>query len=71
MHKIWFVHISFCTMAKPYQRIQKVWNINVTVKPIGVGALGTDPKGLVKTIGGTGNKRKYQIHLQHSIVDII
>ena len=36
----------------------KLWNMNVTVIPIVVGALGTLPKDLEKKIGGIGNWRK-------------
>ena len=53
-----------------FAREQKIWNMEVTVIPIVVGALGTSSKGLVKRTGKLGNKRTRGDHPDYSIIKI-
>ena len=53
-----------------FQRLKKqqLWNMRVTVKPIIVGAYGSQRLG--KKIEGIGNQRKTRNHPKHRIVEI-
>ena len=49
---------------------KKMWNMKVTVIPIGIGALSTVTKGLIKRTRKLGNKRTSRDHPNYSIAKI-
>ena len=56
-------------ILRPRQRTKKEWNMRTMMIAIVVGALGTIPKGLEKTVG-TGNQSKNRDHPNYNICTI-
>ena len=50
--------------------LRKLWNMNLTVKPIVIDPLRTVPKGLEREQKGVEHWRTNQIHLNYSIIEI-
>ena len=51
------------------REIKKLWNMQVTVKPIVIGAFGTEIKRLLKGTGGLGSWRTCGDHPNYSIIE--
>ena len=58
-------------IPRPCQRTEKkLWDIKVMRILIVIGALGTVTKGLIRSLGGLGNKRTSEDYLNYSIIEI-
>ena len=55
---------------KKKKKKKKLWNMRVTVMPVVIGALGTNPKGLIRELRGVRNRRTSRDHPDYSITRI-